>query len=820
MMNPLNEPPLGRQPPEAAPHVTASVVVRPFLTHEVDAVTTLLRVPLAPAVAVREAAFDDSVCSADGQTTAGRGPWEVTLADVRTKHVRERFLLSHSFWEIPQSQYSGGPPTAQGAAAKRVAGSAARKFSSGSDVAVVCIGGKGSGKSHQLFGSQRELLPGSIVGRFVSTLDGAVRIGVAEVLPDGRTADLLRCDSGGHAEAVSLHDCLVGPLPAASCGEVVTAGLEAHHALQQLGPRGTTVVLVATEGNGPVAAFAEVEPLSGGAEKSEVVGALRRRVMEGAPIEEAVGWGLSTPGNDTQDGATWGLALLAEVHGLAAWQTHVLACISPSPTAVHATHATLSFAASSTSITAADDTLEDPSVRSPPRAQRAQRPPLPRDCVPRGRPRPDGDGDIEDIVRSLRKDMDALRSELKEEHVSGRREKELLQSSLMDASRSSDQAQERHERQHQMWVCKNKQLQREYHELSEALVAKEVESSELQSERVAFASALRQKETELAALQRRLFKQERLTRAAESQRQALQTEMEQLVRHTEYGYHPECHRSSDSPVATRGGRSRSSGAGAKPQRQRRASQQCFGRTSTGVRREKARADPAATAPQPRPKQRHPAPYSRCDSGVKGQAPRRVTALQRTPTSPGVTRSAATRAHEPAEAEARRASPPHTRPGRLRRSGTPPAARCATPPAGRTAGRSPGAVRRSGGASHRQRSPPTTARQFARQSSVSPSPAQQDEPARQRPRQRLVSSSVGCRSDATSSVYGRSLGYTDAATSTDPNPVSCRESEDSPSAHVRPSPSCSPVPRVGYEAHRSAYALRRRPALSPASPSPG
>eukprot|EP00754_Rhynchopus_humris_P041444 Rhum_TRINITY_DN25019_c0_g1::Rhum_TRINITY_DN25019_c0_g1_i1::g.180916::m.180916 len=343
--------------------IEAYASVRPFLEHEVDACSRL-RVPVESAVLVAtaegdaDAAFESGSAKGLGQPKRGTGC--AAAVDIREHSARFVSDFTNCYWGLPDGMVKGGPPPhTRGMIADDVALPALQEFLSGRDVSVATLGARVSGKTHLLYGDPAdETLPApsdSILAKFAAGLweafggegadDGVVvAVSAIELLPDGTALDILaECQPVG----TCLNDTFVRPIPGWNpLWEVVVSMHYNLATLRNQGtPRGTTLLSLRVERKGakntetfPIAAFIEMEPFTP-TSNTVVVSAVRRLA---AGLENGGSGAAAAAEADEEEGGRagrdlpWGVRLLLDALQGRSWSSHLIGCVSPSPTALQA----------------------------------------------------------------------------------------------------------------------------------------------------------------------------------------------------------------------------------------------------------------------------------------------------------------------------------------------------------------------------------------------------------------------------------------------------------------------------------------------------
>ncbi|KAJ9472290.1 hypothetical protein DIPPA_22869 [Diplonema papillatum] len=345
--------------------VETYVHVRPFSEHEVDACTRL-RLPLDSSIwaaraggpslpAVEAWAADDASIGEMLRGRAGQG--YAVAADARAGN---RPAVKHGSVFTDCFAGAGG-----GAAAANIAETALRDFLSGRDVCVAALGPKGGGKTRLLTGdAEGEGAPSdSVLSHFVEDMweafggedcDDAndVLVSAVEILPNGLAINLL---GDGEDYAQCLGETFEGPIPGWNplWEVVVSVSRTLDNLRRNSTPRGTTVISLrvdrkdaSNKQNSPICMFAEIEPLAQHA--TSLTGKALRKLAQtlgGGASVLATGSPASDDSVDlTKPGALpWAVAWLLESIQGRAWSTKLVACVSPSPTALQASAAVLSL---------------------------------------------------------------------------------------------------------------------------------------------------------------------------------------------------------------------------------------------------------------------------------------------------------------------------------------------------------------------------------------------------------------------------------------------------------------------------------------------
>eukprot|EP01060_Flectonema_neradi_P005349 TRINITY_DN13544_c0_g1_i3.p1 TRINITY_DN13544_c0_g1~~TRINITY_DN13544_c0_g1_i3.p1 ORF type:complete len:613 (+),score=105.98 TRINITY_DN13544_c0_g1_i3:68-1906(+) len=257
--------------------------------------------------------------------------------DWRAKSAKLQTVFTNSYWNVPRGMLRGAPPpTTTETISREIATPAVEEFLAGSDVCFTTFGARVSGKTHVLFGQPLERKPScSILSSFIEGVfeafggevqnENQVMISALEILPDGTALNLL----DGAAPVSSFNESFEAAIPGWNpIWELICVIFEKLEGLRaEGGDRGTTLVSFRVQrrdacnvDNCPLAVFMESEPISSSSPNSLLQSEVRKMAND-----EAL-----KPNNP------WAINLILEVLQGRVWSTRLIACVSPSPTALQA----------------------------------------------------------------------------------------------------------------------------------------------------------------------------------------------------------------------------------------------------------------------------------------------------------------------------------------------------------------------------------------------------------------------------------------------------------------------------------------------------
>eukprot|EP01064_Diplonema_japonicum_P023505 TRINITY_DN3393_c2_g1_i1.p1 TRINITY_DN3393_c2_g1~~TRINITY_DN3393_c2_g1_i1.p1 ORF type:complete len:672 (+),score=70.41 TRINITY_DN3393_c2_g1_i1:54-2018(+) len=320
--------------------------VRPFLEHEVES-CNVLRIPLESAVLVgtAEGDCDERFIKDDIPKPPGIGV--IVLRDVREDTIKLKKDTTNCYWGVGDGLPGAPPTTSLTNVSRELALPALKEFLSGRDVAITAFGARASGKTKLLIGDPIESSTppsDSILSTFVEALWEAfggedtdnpnqIKMSIVELSPDGSTYNLIQC-----TPCTLQDDIYAGPILGWNplWDTVVTAHSNLAKLREDGHPRGTTIISLRVERKNsgskssyPVLSLVEVDPgvlvtHGNGSEMSNAIHNLALEEDSDTTYPEGIGY------------------VLQGLQGRS-WASKIIACVSPSPTALQASIRTVSL---------------------------------------------------------------------------------------------------------------------------------------------------------------------------------------------------------------------------------------------------------------------------------------------------------------------------------------------------------------------------------------------------------------------------------------------------------------------------------------------